>query len=56
MRMQAFVDDLARSPEEKDQNKYADFRKILDEMNDKARHPSPRYFVLKSLSQQPLWC
>lgn len=49
MRMQAFVDDLARSPEEKDQNKYADFRKILDEMNDKARHPSPRYFVLKSL-------
>ena len=49
MRMQAFVDDLARSPEEKDQNKYADFRKILDEMNDKARHPRQDYFVLKSI-------
>lgn len=49
MRMQAFLDDLQRTPEDKDKNKYADFRKILDEMNDKARHPSPRYFVLKSI-------
>lgn len=49
MRMQAFVDDLERSPEERDKKRYADFRKILDEMNDKARHPSPRYFILKSI-------
>jgi len=40
MRMQAFLDDLARSPDDGNPNKYADFRKILDEMNDKARHPS----------------
>jgi hypothetical protein len=48
-RMQAFVDDLDRSNAKQGPEKYSDFRKILAEMNDKARHPSPRYFILKSI-------
>ena len=28
---------------------YSDFRKTLNEMNDKAQHPSPRYFILKTI-------
>lgn len=49
VRMQAFVDDLTRLPATKGQETYGDFREILAEMNDKARHPSPRYFILKSI-------
>src|SRR5207302_9058067 len=49
VRMQAFVDDLDRSGEKHSPEKYSDFRETLEEMNDKARHPSPRYFVLKSI-------
>lgn len=49
VRMQAFIDDLERLPEMKICETYADFRKILAEMNDKLRHPSPRYFILKSI-------
>lgn len=48
-RMQAFVDDLDRSSQKHGPEKYSDFRSILGEMNDKARHPSPRYFILKSI-------
>jgi hypothetical protein len=47
--MQAFVDDLERSGSRYGPDKFSDFRKILNEMNDKSRHPSPRYFVLKSI-------
>jgi hypothetical protein len=49
VRMQAFVDDLDRSGEKHSPEKYSDFRETLEEMNDKTRHPSPRYFVLKSI-------
>ncbi len=49
VRMQAFVDDLQRSDSKYRPEKFSDFRKILDEMNDKVRHPSPRYFILKSV-------
>ena len=49
VRMQAFVDDLDRSGEKHSPEKFSDFRKTLAEMNDKARHPSPRYFILKSI-------
>jgi hypothetical protein len=49
VRMQAFVDDLDRSGEKHSQEKFKDFRDTLKEMNDKARHPSPRYFILKSI-------
>lgn len=49
VRMQAFVDDLDRSGEKHSPEKFRDFRQTLEEMNDKARHPSPRYFILKSI-------
>jgi hypothetical protein len=49
VRMQAFVDDLDRSGEAHGPEKYSDFRKTLKEMNDKTRHPSPRYFILKQI-------
>ena len=29
--------------------KFKDFRETLEEMNDKSRHPNPRYFILKSI-------
>src|ERR1035437_11069756 len=47
--MQAFVDDLDRSGEKHSPEKFKDFRVTLEEMNDKARHPSPRYFIFKSI-------
>jgi Eco57I restriction-modification methylase len=49
VRMQAFVDDLDRSGEKHSPEKFGDFRQVLAEMNDRARHPSPRYFILKSI-------
>jgi hypothetical protein len=49
VRMQAFVDDLNRSDEKRSPEKFKDFREILAEMNDKGRHPNPRYFILKSI-------
>ena len=49
VRMQAFVDDLDRSKEKHNPDKFKDFRETLQEMNDKTRHPSPRYFILKSI-------
>ena len=49
VRMQAFVDDLDRSGQKHSPEKFKDFRQTLDEMNDKSRHPSPRYFILKSI-------
>jgi hypothetical protein len=49
VRTQAFVDDLNRSGEKHSPDKFKDFRKVLEEMNDKQRHPSPRYFILKSI-------
>jgi hypothetical protein len=48
VRMQAFVDDLDRSGQHSP-DKFRDFRQTVGEMNDKARHPSPRYFILKSI-------
>jgi hypothetical protein len=49
VRMQAFVDDLDRAGEKHSPEKFKDFRQTLEEMNDKSRHPSPRYFILKSI-------
>ncbi len=49
VRMQAFVDDLDRSDEKHSPDKFKDFRLILEEMNNKAQHPNPRYFILKSI-------
>jgi hypothetical protein len=55
VRMQAFVDDLDRSGERHSPEKFKDFRLALEQMNDKARHPSPRYFILKSIILQNLY-
>jgi hypothetical protein len=45
-RMQAFVDDLDRSGERPHPKKFADFRRVLTEIE---RHPNRRYFILKSI-------
>jgi hypothetical protein len=45
-RMQAFVDDLDRSEERPHPKKFADFRRVLSEIE---RHPNRRYFILKSI-------
>ncbi|MDW8243536.1 MAG: hypothetical protein RMJ88_10025 [Thermogemmata sp.] len=45
-RMQAFLGDLQRSGDKHHPEKFSDFRKILDDV---ARHPNRRYFILKSI-------
>ena len=55
VRMQSFVDDLDRTGEKHSPEKFKDFRETLAEMNDKSRHPSPRYFILKSIILKNLY-
>jgi Eco57I restriction-modification methylase len=45
-RMQLFIDDLDNSDEKHRSDKYSDFRDILADV---AKHPSPRYFIYKSI-------
>ncbi len=45
-RMRAFVDDMDNSGEPHSPQKYADFRRILADVE---RHPNARYFILKSI-------
>ena len=45
-RMDAFVEDLDRSGGKASPRKFEDFRKTLDQV---ARHPNERYFILKSI-------
>ena len=45
-RMEAFVDDLDRSGEKHRPEKFADFRKVLDNV---AAHPNRSYFIFKSI-------
>jgi len=45
-RMEAFVEDLARSEEKHRPEKYSDFRKVLECV---AAHPNRRYFIFKSI-------
>ncbi|MFC1531510.1 Eco57I restriction-modification methylase domain-containing protein [Gemmatimonadota bacterium] len=45
-RMEAFVEDLARSEEKHRQEKYSDFWEVLDSV---AAHPNRRYFIFKSI-------
>jgi hypothetical protein len=45
-RMEAFLEDLQRSTTPHHPAKFSDFRKVLDEV---ARHPNRRYFILKSI-------
>ncbi|MFM7220768.1 MAG: SAM-dependent methyltransferase, partial [Nodosilinea sp.] len=52
-RMQGFVDeDDVRQKEKGERQKYEYFRKVLAEM---AKHPNPRYFVLKSIMLNNLY-
>jgi len=52
-RMQGFVDeDDIRQKEKGERQKYEYFRKVLAEM---AKHPNPRYFVLKSIMLNNLY-
>jgi hypothetical protein len=55
VRMQAFVDDLDRSGEKHSPVKFKGMRETLSEMNDKSRHPSPRYFILKTIILRNLY-
>jgi len=45
-RMEAFVEDLARSGEKHRPEKFSDFRNVLEQVT---AHPSRRYFILKSI-------
>ena len=45
-RMEAFVEDAERSGEKGRQEKFADFRRVLERV---AAHPNRRYFVYKSI-------
>jgi hypothetical protein len=45
-RMRAFLEDLQRSGDKHHPEKFSDFRKILEDV---ARHPNHRYFILKSI-------
>ena len=45
-RMRAFVDDMDSSGERHSPQKYADFRRILTDVE---RHPNTRYFIFKSI-------
>jgi len=49
VRMEAFLDDLNRTGEKHRSEKMNHFRKVLDQVHDKALHPNPRYFILKSI-------
>ncbi|MBI4303488.1 MAG: Eco57I restriction-modification methylase domain-containing protein, partial [Chloroflexi bacterium] len=48
-RMEAFVEELDKSDEKHHPEKFSDFRKVLEHANDKTKHPSRRYFILKSI-------
>jgi hypothetical protein len=45
-RTEAFVSDLERSGEKHRPEKFSDFHKVLERV---AKHPNPRYFILKSI-------
>lgn len=45
-RMEAFVEDLRHSGEQRRPEKFSDFRKILERV---AAHPNRRYFIFKSI-------
>lgn len=48
-RMEAFLDDLNRSGEKHRPEKMQHFRNVLDQVHNTNLHPSPRYFILKSI-------
>jgi len=45
-RMERFIEDLAATPGKHHPEQYGDFKKVLDQL---AKHPNERYFILKSI-------
>ena len=45
-RMQVFLDELSRSPQNASSRKYSDFHNVLEDIK---QHPNHRYFILKSI-------
>ncbi|MEN8615197.1 DNA methyltransferase [Dehalogenimonas sp. THU2] len=54
-RMEVFVGELDSSGVIHHPEKYSDFRKVLDQANDRSRHPSRSYFILKSIVLKNLY-
>ena len=54
-RMEVFVEELDKSEEKHHSEKFSDFRKVLEQANDRTRHPSRRYFILKSIVLKNLY-
>ena len=54
-RMDAFVNEMDKSREKHHPEKFSDFRKVLGHANDRTKHPSERYFVLKSIVLRNLY-
>lgn len=45
-RMERFIEDLAATPGKHHPEQYSDFRRVLEQL---AKHPNERYFILKSI-------
>lgn len=54
-RMEVFVGEMDKSGEKHHPEKYSDFRKVLEHANDQTKHPSLRYFILKSIVLKNLY-
>lgn len=54
-RTEAFMDELNKSGEEHQPEKFSDLRIILELANDRSKHPNSRYFILKSIVLRNLY-
>ena len=54
-RMEIFVNELDKSEGKHHPEKFSDFRKVLGHANDRTKHPSLRYFILKSIVLRNLY-
>jgi len=54
-RMEIFVSELDKSGEKHHPEKYSDFRRVLTQANDRTKHPSRTYFILKSIILRNLY-
>jgi len=54
-RMEVFLEELDKSGEKHHPEKFSDFRKVLEHANDRTKHPSLRYFILKSIVLKNLY-
>jgi hypothetical protein len=54
-RMEVFVEEIDKSTEKHHPEKFSDFRRVLEHANDRKKHPSRRYFILKSIVLRNLY-